>query len=311
MTNNYDIFISYRRDGGFETAKHLHDLLIRDGYTVSFDIDTLREGDFDKLLLERINQCTDFVLIIDKHAFDRTLDKTFDKKKDWLRIELAYALKAQKNIIPIFLNGIKQFPSNLPDDIAGVMTKNAPEYNMSYFDEFYKKLKTFLQCSPRKQEQKRYIVGIVIVAVLITLGIISCFLIFNSSKKITEKAVLPQDSTATMQRVKDSVCINPIAGEFKFTGSIDRDKKPHGKGIALFPQGDIYVGEFYHGNIEGHGIYENKSVGERFEGTFKNNERFEGTYVWDDGTYFTGSFVKNEPYKGIYRDVHGNILKEY
>ena len=34
----YDIFISYRRDGGYETAKHLFDLLIRDGYSVSFDI---------------------------------------------------------------------------------------------------------------------------------------------------------------------------------------------------------------------------------------------------------------------------------
>lgn len=36
----YDIFISYRRRGGFETAKHLYDLLTKDGYRVSFDIDT-------------------------------------------------------------------------------------------------------------------------------------------------------------------------------------------------------------------------------------------------------------------------------
>ena len=35
----YDIFISYRRDGGYDTAKHLNDLLVRDGYKVSFDID--------------------------------------------------------------------------------------------------------------------------------------------------------------------------------------------------------------------------------------------------------------------------------
>ncbi len=38
----FDIFISYRRDGGYETAKHLYDLLTRDGYKVSFDLDTLR-----------------------------------------------------------------------------------------------------------------------------------------------------------------------------------------------------------------------------------------------------------------------------
>ena len=67
----YDIFISYRRDGGYDTAKHLNDLLVRDGYKVSFDIDTLRSGNFDTQLLERIDQCKDFILIVDQHAFDR------------------------------------------------------------------------------------------------------------------------------------------------------------------------------------------------------------------------------------------------
>ena len=34
---SYNIFLSYRRKGGYETAKHLYDLLSRDGYKVSFD----------------------------------------------------------------------------------------------------------------------------------------------------------------------------------------------------------------------------------------------------------------------------------
>ena len=129
----YDVFISYRRQGGYDTAKHLNDLLSHDGYKVSFDIDTLRSGDFDIQLLERIDQCKDFILIVDEHAFERTLDKTFDKAKDWMRNELAYALKKDKNIIPVFLSGVKGFPEGLPDDIKGVMTKNGPEYNRYYF----------------------------------------------------------------------------------------------------------------------------------------------------------------------------------
>lgn len=76
----YDIFISYRRKGGFETAKHLYDLLSRDGYHVSFDIDTLRNGDFDTALLGRIEECTDFILILNEGAFDRTLDESLDRK---------------------------------------------------------------------------------------------------------------------------------------------------------------------------------------------------------------------------------------
>ncbi|MBR7169143.1 MAG: toll/interleukin-1 receptor domain-containing protein [Alistipes sp.] len=147
----YDIFISYRREGGYDTAKHLNDLLVRDGYKVSFDIDTLRNDNFDTQLLERIEQCKDFILIVDQHAFDRTLDPNFDPNNDWVRQELAHALKHKKNIIPVFLAGVKEFPEHLPIDIVGVKKKNGPQFSKYYFDDFYKKLKShFLTSRSRK-----------------------------------------------------------------------------------------------------------------------------------------------------------------
>ena len=138
----YDIFISYRRQGGYATAKHLYDLLTRDGYNVSFDIDTLRNGDFDTELLKRIDECTDFILILNDTAFDRCIDPNFDRNHDWLRNELAYALEKGKNIIPIMLSGFTEFPDNLPADIARVTRKNGPKYDEYYFDDFYHRLKT-------------------------------------------------------------------------------------------------------------------------------------------------------------------------
>jgi len=145
----YNIFISYRRSGGFETAKHLYDLLTRDGYKVSFDIDTLRNGDFDVELLKRIDECTDFIVVLNQGAFDKCFNLSIDKKNDWLRNELAYALKKGKNIIPIMLDGFAEFPNNLPEDICQVSCKNGPEYNQYYFDEFYNRLKErFLHPSP-------------------------------------------------------------------------------------------------------------------------------------------------------------------
>lgn len=146
---NYDIFISYRRKGGYETAKHLFDLLTRDGYKVSFDIDTLRNGDFDLELLKRIDECTDFILILNKGAFDRIFDSQSDPQKDWLRNELAYALKKGKNIIPVMLNGFTEFPDNLPDDIARVQKKNGPKYDQYYFDDFYRRLKEVFMETPQ------------------------------------------------------------------------------------------------------------------------------------------------------------------
>ena len=149
----YDIFLSYRRKGGFETAKHIFDLLTRDGYRVSFDIDTLRSGDFDTQLLQRIDECTDFIVILNAGAFDRSIDPTFDRNKDWLRIELAYALEKGKNTIPVMLNGFTEFPNNLPDDIAAVERKNGPKYDHYYFDAFYNKLLRFLESQPIAQEK--------------------------------------------------------------------------------------------------------------------------------------------------------------
>lgn len=111
MEKKYDIFISYRREGGYDTAKHLYDLLSRDGYRVSFDIDTLRNGDFDTQLYQRIDSCKDFILIIDQHAFDRTINEKIPKEHDWLRCELSYALKKNKNIIPVFFVWSKRISS--------------------------------------------------------------------------------------------------------------------------------------------------------------------------------------------------------
>lgn len=152
-TDRYDIFLSYRHQGGLATAKHLYDLLTRDGYSVSFDIDTLRSGDFDTTLLRRIDQCTDFILILNEEAFDRTLDPTFDRNKDWMRIELAYALEKGKNIIPVMLGGFTEFPENLPADIAAVRRKNGPKYDQYYFDAFYVKLqRLFLDSRPTERQ---------------------------------------------------------------------------------------------------------------------------------------------------------------
>ncbi|MGM9738794.1 MAG: penicillin-binding transpeptidase domain-containing protein [Candidatus Cryptobacteroides sp.] len=143
----YSIFISYRRIGGFETAKHLYDLLKYDGYTVCFDIDTLREGKFNSALLSCIESCEDFILIVDAHAFDRTLNPNFNPENDWLRQELSYALKLKKNIIPILLSGAS-FPEELPDDIKDIRYMNGPEYSKGYFDSFYSKLISFLHSTP-------------------------------------------------------------------------------------------------------------------------------------------------------------------
>lgn len=150
----YDIFISYRREGGGATAGRINDMLTADGYSVSYDVDTLREGRFDKQLLERIEQCQDSILVVDKNCFARTIDPSTDPQDDWLWQELSYALQLKKNIIPILLGGAS-FPKRLPEDINDVRFCNGPKCVHEYFDSFYIKLKDYLRAYPRMEKSQQ------------------------------------------------------------------------------------------------------------------------------------------------------------
>ena len=123
-------------------------MLTNDEYSVSYDVDTLGESRFDDQLLARIEQCQDFVLVVDKDCFKRTIDPATDPKEDWVRQELSYALRLKKNVIPVLLAGA-DFPKELPEDIDAVRYHNGPKCVHEYFDSFYEKLKDKLHAFPR------------------------------------------------------------------------------------------------------------------------------------------------------------------
>lgn len=126
---NCDVFISYRRDGGDMTAMHIYQALKERGYNVFYDLEVLRAGKFNEALLEAIDSCQDFVLILSPHALDRCQDEG-----DWVRREVAEALKKKKNIVPVMLNGFK-FPETLPPDIDDVRFQNGLSATTEYFSE--------------------------------------------------------------------------------------------------------------------------------------------------------------------------------
>ena len=140
----FDIFISYRRDGGGADARMMYDRLTKEGYSVSFDMDTLKNGNFNEELLRRIAECKNFIAVLSRGCFDRTL-KGCKREDDWMRIELATALFNKKNIVTVMLPGF-EFPPKLPPDIDAIRFKNGPKYDLYYLDSFYERLqKDFLQ----------------------------------------------------------------------------------------------------------------------------------------------------------------------
>jgi len=211
----YDIFISYRRDGGFELAKHIYDLLKKDGYSVSFDMETLRSGNFNTELLKRIDECNDFLVILNKGAFDRCF--TTDKSNDWLRTELSYALEKGKNIIPVMLEGF-EFPNNLPEDIAEITVKNGPKYDKYYFDNFYQRLKDKFLLTKQKTVSKQII--IILISIFVVALALGLFFLLNKNKDdITEQHAFPLPD---IEVAKDTI---PQATVKEEKNGVVKDKK--------------------------------------------------------------------------------------
>ena len=105
-----------------------------------------------------------------------------------------------------------------------------------------------------------------------------------------------------------SMFYHSALGDCAYTGEVDDDNKPHGKGIATWTSGDgvEYDGEWVHGTMEGQTHYTQRS-GDTFVGIFKANKYHEGTYaIKQNGDYYVGTFKNGQPDKGDWYDKNGN-----
>ncbi len=141
-SQTYDIFISYRREGGESAAQMIYDRLTESGYHVFLDRESLNSGDFDTKIYSVIDDCKDFLLILSPDALDRC-----QHSDDWVRREAEYALLKNKNIIPVIMKGFS-FPEILPSSISALPSKNGVELNYEFLEAFLEKLEGFLKSSP-------------------------------------------------------------------------------------------------------------------------------------------------------------------
>jgi hypothetical protein len=201
----FEIFISYRRKGGYDTAKLIYDRLRMDGYSVSFDIDTLVNGNFDVELEQRVNDCKDFLLVLNPGIFDRFFvsKDDYDPDNDWVRREIACALKTDKNIVPLAMEGFV-FPKSLPAEVKGITKKNAIDIYPKYFEAAYDKIKSFLISKPNwmVRHKKKIIscVSIVFLALVASLYFTISKKDLELQKANTEKARLDSIRQAMEQR---------------------------------------------------------------------------------------------------------------
>lgn len=118
MNNKYDIFISYRREGGEQYARTIQQSLEKQ-YRVFLDFDELKDGVFDKRIMNAIREAPVFLLILSHGALDRCTDED-----DWVRKEILYAGECARHIVPIVIidDVFEGIPENLPQDLKNLIS---------------------------------------------------------------------------------------------------------------------------------------------------------------------------------------------
>lgn len=94
--NKYDIFISYRRDGGAQYARILQLMLIQRGYKVFLDYDELRDGTFSDRIKAAIKAAPVFMLVLSAGSMARCVNED-----DWVGKEIMLAVQESKHFVPL------------------------------------------------------------------------------------------------------------------------------------------------------------------------------------------------------------------
>lgn len=136
--------------------------LRRRGYPVFLDVEDLQSGPFDNSLLKEIENATDVVIILTANCLDRCANEG-----DWVRQEIAHAIKCGKNIIP-FMNSDFEFPSDpLPDDIAKFTSFHGVQFSHNEFSSSMGRLVSLLT---GKRKLPKIPVALVVLVVLLLIG---------------------------------------------------------------------------------------------------------------------------------------------
>jgi hypothetical protein len=118
------IFISYRRDEASAWARLLNDRLFQKfpETKIFMDVDTIEPGvDFVEAIEKSVGSCELLIAVIGGRwliSSDEDGKRRLDNPEDFVRLEIATALKRGIRVIPVLVEGASMpRPPDLPDDL--------------------------------------------------------------------------------------------------------------------------------------------------------------------------------------------------
>jgi TIR domain len=136
------IFISYRRDDAGAMARRLYDALCaRFGpASVFIDVETIEVGaDFADVIDAKVGFCDGLIAVIGatwSAAVDAAGRRRLDDPADWVRLEIAAALRRGIKVVPVLVDGAPMpSPRELPEPLAPLARHQAFNLRSARFEE--------------------------------------------------------------------------------------------------------------------------------------------------------------------------------
>lgn len=153
------IFINYRRQDTEGYVGRLYDYLVQhfEREDIFMDVDSIPPGaDFVKVLEDAVAVCDVFIAMIGplwQTATDEAGERRLDQWNDFVRIEIASALKQNKLVIPVLVGKARMpSPTELPEDLTAFARRNAIELSHQRFaydvDKLVKAIKEAVPLTP-------------------------------------------------------------------------------------------------------------------------------------------------------------------
>lgn len=149
------IFISYRRDDARWAAGRLADALESSfgAQHIFRDVDRIEPGaDFVQVLESRLADCAVMLVLMGPKWLsisDGKGQRRLDDPQDWIRLEIATALKRNIRVIPVLLDGVVMpTAAELPAELASLPRRQALELADTRFDADTRSLIDTLQGDP-------------------------------------------------------------------------------------------------------------------------------------------------------------------
>lgn len=143
-----DIFISYRRSDGTDIARSVEQALKARGYqNIFYDYTSLRDGVFNEKIIDAINNCNDYILLLTPEALDRCAEEG-----NWVAREIETAILAGCQFIPLAVNeNYTIFPKDFPKKLRIIQNiQQTILLNNEYFEDSITHLSERLTSVPKK-----------------------------------------------------------------------------------------------------------------------------------------------------------------